>query len=119
MNPGLATWILPIPLACLMFTLAPIVACGRSLPRRAVRLRPGTLPDHGVQRVGEQPARAPVEAAHVAEASRLLKITLDESHVALVVELVPDGDRFHGGASVSLFLHTTTVQSDVPALTLR
>ena len=46
------------------------------------------------QRVGEEAARAAVEAADITEVPGLFEVAFDEPHVALVVELVPDGYRF-------------------------
>ncbi len=60
------------------------------------RVRPGTLPDHGVERVRE----GVVEAADILEVSCLFEVTLDEAHVAPIVELVPDRDYFGRKAAV-------------------
>src|SRR5215208_1050381 len=43
------------------------------------------LPDHGIERVGEQPARAAVEAVDVAPGPCLVQVAFDEAHVSLVV----------------------------------
>ncbi len=64
------------------------------------RVRPGTLPDHGVERVREEAARVTVEAAGIVEVPGFFEVTLDEAHVTLVVELVPDRDYFGRKAAV-------------------
>ena len=52
-----------------------------------------TLPDHGVERVGEEAARAAVKATDIVEVSSLFEVAFDEAHVALIIEPVPDGYR--------------------------
>ncbi len=59
-----------------------------------------TLTDHGVKWVGEDAARAAVQAVDVLEAPGLPQVVLHEAYVALVVELAPDGDRLRRKATV-------------------
>src|SRR5829696_3671887 len=56
--------------------------------------------DYGVKRVREKAARTAVEAVDVAVVSGLLEVTLDEAHVACVIEAVPDLDRLRGKAAI-------------------
>src|SRR5918994_5351978 len=56
--------------------------------------------DNGVKRVRKKAARAAVEAADVVEVSGFLEVALHESHVASVVEAVPDLDRLRGKAAI-------------------
>lgn len=53
----------------------------------------GASADHGVQRIGEHPAWATVEALDIVEVTRLFEVALDEPHVPTVIQLVPDLDR--------------------------
>ncbi len=71
--------------------------------------RPRALPDHGVEGIEKHPLRAAVEAAHVLEVASLPQVLLYEVHVALVVQLAPNGDCLRREAAVSMLPHPTTV----------
>jgi hypothetical protein len=62
-------------------------------------LRSRALPDHGIERVGKEAARA----ADVSEVSRLFEVALDDSQMAPIVQLKPDGDGLgeNNGSSAS------------------
>jgi len=79
------------------------------LVRRAFSggVRSGALPDHGVQRIREESARTAVEVADVPEGPDFFEVALDEVHVAPVVQMVPDLDRFSRKATIPLFPHPT------------
>ena len=60
----------------------------------------GASADHGVQRIGEHPAWATVEALDIVEVTRLFEVALDEPHVPTIIQLVPDGDSFRGKTTI-------------------
>jgi hypothetical protein len=62
-------------------------------------LRSRALPDHSIERVGKEAARA----ADVSEVSRLFEVALDDSQMAPIVQLKPDCDGLgeNNGSSAS------------------
>jgi hypothetical protein len=75
---------------------------------------PRALPDHGVERVREEAARAAVEAADVLEVPGFFQVPFDEAQVTLAVQLVPDGDCFGWKATI-LLLPQPTNTTDWPS----
>lgn len=59
------------------------------LTSRSCWIGPGAPTDQGVERIGEKPAWAAVEAAYILEVPGFFEVALDEAHVALIVYYRP------------------------------
>jgi hypothetical protein len=91
-----------------MFISLPFSACPPSLTCQSTNVGPSALRDDGVERVTDQPAGATVETADITEVAGFLEVALNESHMAPVIQPVPDLDRLRGEAAISMLLHPTT-----------
>src|SRR5215204_5389650 len=76
-----------------MFISLPFSACPPSLTCQSTNVGPSALRDDGVERVTDQPAGAKVETADITEVAGFLEVAFNESHMAPVIQPVPDLDR--------------------------
>src|SRR5688572_28966846 len=83
-----------------MFISLLFTACPPSLTCQSTDVGPSALRDDGVERVTDQPAGATVETADVVEVAGFPEVAFDESHMAPVIQAVPDLDRLRGKTTI-------------------